>query len=158
LLTGSPLMYTMTMFDLIPNPGVLPTEAAPHEGQEVFLRVDGLPPYKDLHASIRNPVHRHYARFVALRLAAEKAMNGRAWSCGAISLSITANVPKFDKNKKLYDYLGGIMDTLDGSHGEHFTYLPICFQDDCQVISARCEVVDSQETYYEVRIRFGSNE
>jgi len=85
-------------------------------------------------------------------------MNGRAWSCGAISLSITANVPKFDKNKKLYDYLGGIMDTLDGSHGEHFTYLPICFQDDCQVISARCEVVDSQETYYEVRIRFGSNE
>lgn len=50
------------------------------------------------------------------------------------------------------------MDTLDGSHGEHFTYLPICFQDDCQVILARCDVIDSQEAYYEVNIRFDSNE
>ncbi len=47
------------------------------------------------------------------------------------------------------------MDTLDGSH---FTYLPICFQDDCQVILARCKVIESQEPYYEVLIRFGSNE
>ena len=146
------------MIDLIPNPGVLPTEAAPRDGQEIFLRVDGLPPYRDLHASIRNPRHRHYARFVALRHAATKAMNGRACSCGAIALSFTAHVSNFDKNKKLNDYLGGVMDTLDGSHGEYFTYLPVCFQDDCQVISARCKVIDSQEPYDEAAIRFGSNE
>lgn len=83
-------------------------------------------------------------------------MNGRAWSCGTISLSFTAHISDFDKNKKLNDYLAGIMDTLDGSHGERFTYLPICFQDDCQVNSAQCEVVDSQEPYYEVIIRFES--
>lgn len=85
-------------------------------------------------------------------------MNGRAWSCGAVTLSFTAHVPNFDKNKKLNDYLGGIMDTLDGSHGEHFTYLPICFQDDCQVISTRCKVISSKDPYYEVTIRFDSNE
>lgn len=146
------------MFDLTPNPGVLPTEAAPRDGQEIFLRVDGLPPYKDEHASIRNPVHRHHARFVALRGAATKAMNGRAWSGGPITLLFTAHVSKFDRNKKLNDYLGGIMDTLDGSHGEQFTYLPICFQDDCQVVSARCKVTDSPEPYYEVSIRFDSDE
>ena len=50
------------------------------------------------------------------------------------------------------------MDKLDGSHGENFTYLPICFQDDCQVTSARCKVMGSQEPYYEVNIRFDSNE
>jgi len=55
------------------------------------------------------------------------------------------------------DYLGGIMDTLDGSHGEPFTYLPICFQDDCQVISVRWEVADSQEPYYELIVRFDSD-
>jgi len=85
-------------------------------------------------------------------------MNGRAWSSGAITLSFTAHASNFDKNKKLNDYLGGIMDKLDGSHGENFTYLPICFQDDCQVTSARCKVMGSQEPYYEVNIRFDSNE
>ncbi len=158
MMNQSILVCKRRMIDLIPNPGVHPTKAAPRKGQEIFLRVYGLPPYKDLHASILNPVHRHYARFVALHHAATKAMNGRAWSCGAITLSFTAHVSNFDKNKKLNDYLGGIMDTFDGSHGEHFTYLPICFQDDCQVISARCEVIDSHEPYYEVNIRFDSNE
>lgn len=50
------------------------------------------------------------------------------------------------------------MDTLDGSHGEHFTYLPICFQDDCQVKSVQCQVVDSQEPNSEVSTRFDSPE
>jgi len=41
--------------------------------------------------------------------------------------------PGFEKGKGLVDYVGGIEDTLDGSHGFTFTYLPIVFQDDCQV-------------------------
>ena len=49
------------------------------------------------------------------------------------------------------------METLDGNHGEPFTYLPICFQDDCQVILVRWEVADSQEPYYELIVRFDSD-
>jgi hypothetical protein len=143
------------MFKLIPNPGVLPIKPAPRKGQQVSMRVRGMPPYKDLRASIRNPAHRIYARFVALREAAITAMAGRAWSNGAITLSLTIYAASFEKNRMLNDYLAGVMDTLDGSHGDAFTYLPICFQDDCQVCSAHCRILTSQQVFYEVKIHFG---
>ena len=68
------------MLKLDPNPGVLPIKPAPSRGEKLSFRIDGLPPYKELRASIRNPKHRHYSRFVALREAAISAMDGRAWS------------------------------------------------------------------------------
>jgi hypothetical protein len=146
------------MFKLVPDPGVLPTKPAPRNGEKVLLRLDGLPPYKELRASIRNPQHRYYSRFVSLRQAAIKAMDGRAWSNGAVTLSLFVHAPNFDKNKTLVDYLGGVFDTLDGSHGYHFTYLPICFQDDCQVSSGRTRFLPSPETFYEIEIQFDSDD
>ena len=142
------------MFKLIPNPGILPTKPSPCQGQEISFRVDGLPPYKDVHSSIRNPVHRIHSRFVALRDVATKEMAGRAWSDGAVSLSLTIHATDFEKNRTLNDYLACVLDTLDGSHGEAFTFLPICFQDDSQVCSADCRIFDSQEQFYEIVIRF----
>lgn len=145
------------MFKLIPDPGVLPTKPAPRKGEKIFIRVDGLPPYKELRASIRNPNHRRYSRFIALRTAGIKAMAGRAWSKGAIAISLTIHATKLDGNKTIADYTSGVLDTLDGSHGESFTYLPVCFQDDCQVNSCRASFVESFESFYAVEIHFDSD-
>ena len=46
------------------------------------------------------------------------------------------------------------MDTLDGSHGPSFTYLPIVYQDDCQVAAALTRLVTSEFTEYQIRITF----
>ena len=60
------------------DPGVLPTKPPPEPGATLHIAVDGLPPYKDVNASIRNPKHKIYSRFVALREAAIREMDGRA--------------------------------------------------------------------------------
>ena len=52
------------------------------------------------------------------------------------------------KNRTLNDYLGGVMDSLDGSHGPSFTYLPIIYEDDCRVASCRTQFVKSEEERY----------
>jgi hypothetical protein len=142
------------MFKAIPNLGQIPTKGAPSFGHEISISVEGLPPYKDLHASIRNTKHRHHPRFVALRHAATEAMDGRCWSTEAIALWISVFTPGLDKNKNLSDDLGGITDTLDGTHGKSFTYLSVCFQDDCQVSSAGIASFDSGTPHYEIRIQF----
>ena len=46
------------------------------------------------------------------------------------------------------------MDTLDGSSGFTFTYLPIAFEDDCQVCECHNQFVESSETFYEIEIEF----
>jgi len=121
---------------LCPDPGYVPTRTAPKRGEKIVIRVLGFPPFKELRASLRNPCHRHYSRFVGLRKAATKVMRGRKWSDGPILLRFSMFAPSFEKGKTLNDYLAGVLDTLDGSHGFHFTYLPIVFQDDCQVCKA----------------------
>jgi len=68
------------------DPGPLPTLPAPTAGQTVAIEVEGPPPYKDMRFSIRNPRHRHHARFSALRAAAIRAMGGRSWYAGAVGL------------------------------------------------------------------------
>jgi hypothetical protein len=146
------------MFKLEPNPGVLPTRPAPCKGEKLYIRVDGLPPYKELRASIRNLKHRHHSRFVALRDAAIAAMDGRAWSIDAIKITLVIHAPNLDKDKMIADYLSGVLDTVDGSHGESFTYLPVCFQDDCQVVSCRTEHFQSSEPFYELEICFELDE
>jgi hypothetical protein len=52
------------------------------------------------------------------------------------------------------DYMAGVEDTLDGCHGFGFTYLPIAFEDDQQVVEARTRVVDSTDDRYEVTVTF----
>ena len=51
-------------------------------------------------------------------------------------------------------YVSGVMDTLDGSHGPGFTYLPIVYQDDCQVVLGEFHYIQSDETRYEVLLTF----
>jgi len=97
------------------------------------LRLDGFPPYKDLRFSIRNVRHKANDRFVALRLAAIQAMGGRAAYRGSVGLALHMNAPGYEKNKILLDYVAGVMDSLDGSHGAEFTYLPVVYEDDCKV-------------------------
>jgi hypothetical protein len=46
----------------------------------------------------------------------------------------------------------GIMDTLDGSCGSGFTYLPIVFEDDCQVASFKIDFEKSEDTWYSLEI------
>jgi hypothetical protein len=46
------------------------------------------------------------------------------------------------------------MDTLDGSSGQTFTYLPIVFQDDCQVREAQASWVKGPEHSYRIEITF----
>jgi hypothetical protein len=120
----------------------------------VSIRLDGLPPYKDKRFSIRNTRHKIHSRFAALRQAAIKAMAGRAPYRGAIGLDLDMHAMKFEKRRSLTDYVGGVMDTLDGSHGVEFTYLPVVYEDDGQVASARSAFHASGGSFYELTIHF----
>ena len=68
-------------------------------------------------------------------------MGGRAPFRGAVGLDLNMHAPVFEKSKSLVDYVGGIMDSLDGSHGVEFTYLPIVYEDDCQVASGQSRFI-----------------
>ncbi len=135
-----------------PDPGPLPSLPAPRRGETVEITVDGKPPYKDYHFSIRNPKHPKHQSFLMLRHEAIKAMAGRRWYDGPIAIAFTFYGSQLEK--ALVDYLGGIMDTLDGSHGFTFTYLPIVYQDDYQVVSGGWRFVESAETKYSLKITF----
>jgi hypothetical protein len=84
-------------------------------------------------------------------------MSGRAWYFGPVAMSITLSAPSFENGKKLLDYVDGIQDALDGSSGCEFTYLPIVFEDDCQVVDGRSRFIETEDISYEVVIDFLSN-
>lgn len=130
----------------------MPTRQPPASGDVVVIECEGQPPPKDIRASIRNASHPHHARFAHLRERAIAAMGGRRWSDGAIRLDVTMRAPELDRS--IDDYTGGIEDTLDGSHGLTFTFLPICFQDDCQVCDGRSRFVHDDTASYTVRVEF----
>ena len=136
------------------HPGVLPSKPSPQPGDTIGFALPGLPPYKDTHFSIRNQKHKIHPRFVALREEATRAMGGRAPFRGSIQLDIMVWAPRLDTTHTLLDYTSGIMDTLDGSHGPSFTYLPIAYEDDCQVCSLRQELLADTIAHYEVRLTF----
>ena len=81
-------------------------------------------------------------------------MRGRAWSRGAIQLEVEINAPALHKGRWLNDYVDGVMDTLDGSHGVAFTYLPVVYEDDCQVCVCRYKFTKSTLERYRVRVVF----
>jgi hypothetical protein len=116
--------------------------------------VDGFPPYKDEHFSIRNPRHKIYHRFKALRHAAIRVMNGHAPYRGPVKLEFDLHAPAFEPRRVLLDYIGGIQDTLDGSHGAEFTYLPVVYEDDCQVCVASSTLIRDSTVFYQLRITF----
>lgn len=143
------------MNELLPyDHGVFPTKPPPEPGDTLLLDIEGLPPYKDTHYSIRNPKHKVFSRFAALRKFAIEAMASRAFFKGAVSLEFEMRAPSFEKGRSLMDYMGGIMDTLDGSHGLSFTYLPIMYEDDCQVCVSESRLVRDEHACYSLRVTF----
>jgi hypothetical protein len=50
--------------------------------------------------------------------------------------------------------MGGIMDTLDGSCGLTFTYLPIVYQDNSQITSSRSEFFKAEQERYRLAVNF----
>ena len=81
-------------------------------------------------------------------------MDGRAWYFGAIALDMTIFGPTHLDRWRLNDYMGGVMDTLDGSSGQTFTYLPIVYQDDCQVCEIASDWIEHPQNSYRLEILF----
>jgi hypothetical protein len=136
------------------NPGAMPKAVAPTKGDHIAFDVKGLPPYKQIRQSVRNVNHPRYDSFVALRTAATRAMRGRAWYFGPIGLDLIIYAPRLHEGCSVRDYASGIMDTLDGSCGSTFTYLPMVYQDDCQVVDGESRFVTAEEERYRLEIRF----
>ena len=136
------------------DPGILPTKPSPLPGEHLQLELDGLPPIKDRNKSIRNRTHPLHGRFLALRRAATTAMADRAWVFGRVRLQLVVRSAEHEDHYGLNDYLGGVMDTLDGSSGRTFTFLPIVYEDDCQVWGSETRWEESSKTNYSLRVLF----
>ncbi len=141
-------------FKIFPDPGKLPTRPPPKVGERIVINLPGMPPRKQRHRSCRNPAHPHYDRFVLLREAATEAMASRQWFLGAVGLDFIMFGPELLRWDIVNEYLGGIMDTLDGSHGPNFTYLPIVYQDDAQVSAGKSLFRQAPEYSYKLAIEF----
>lgn len=141
-------------FSLFPDPGPIPTLPPPRPGEVIEITGVGYPPKKDRSFSIRNVRHGKYRAFVDLRRKAIEAMDGRAWYDGPVELDFTLYSPTFTPYYEVTRYAGGVMDTLDGSHGPTFTYLPVVYQDDCQVVVGSGHYVESNDTWYKIKITF----
>ena len=75
-------------------------------------------------------------------------MAGRAWIVGPVRIEFVLCAPGFESGKVLLDYVSGIEDTVDGSSGYTFTYLPIVIEDDCQICQCKARLVVSKEVSY----------
>ncbi len=141
--------------DIIPyDPGPLPSDRAPRSGESIELKLQGWPPWKDVHFSIRNISHRDHGRFCELRKAAIRAMRGRAWYRGPIRLFLRVQGPSLEPHRSLNDYADGVCDTLGGGHGTTFTYLPLVYEDDCQVCSIEARFLEAEQPSFTVCIEF----
>lgn len=136
------------------SPGALPTKPAPQRGERLIIEVSGLPPYKEVRRSIRNATHPIHPLFVDLRRAATRAMAGRAWYRGPVRLDLTICSRRLHQGRSVLDYMSGVMDTLDGSHGFSFTYLPIVYEDDAQVTDSQCRLQFSDHQHYRLIVEF----
>ena len=136
------------------NPGLLPNKPAPKPGESILIEVAGLPPVKDIKLSIRNKKHKFHQRFTSLRNSATKAMDGRAWTFDEVDINLVIRSPEKPTIQGHSEFLGGIFDTLDGSSGFTFTYLPIVFEDNSQVSSCNLNWERSYESSYSVHIIF----
>jgi hypothetical protein len=76
-------------------------------------------------------------------------MASRRWWTGAVELDLMIHTNR-DLDLDLYLYLGGVYDTLDGSHGPSFTFLPILYQDDGQICNSRTCSHLASTNYYTV--------
>ena len=70
--------------------------------------MEGYPPKKDTHFSIRNVRHRKYHAFLALRKKAIEAMGGMAWYEGLLSMEFTLYAPDHCNWVEMLEYAGGL--------------------------------------------------
>lgn len=136
------------------DPGPLPSRPAPKAGERLELAIDGWPPWKDQHFSIRNARSPQFLAFVALRQAAIQQMDGKAWYLGPVSATLVLQGPVAPLNKRIDRYAAGVADTLDGGHGRTFTYLPVVFEDDCQIVSWDIQFRPSPTPRYRLTFEF----
>ena len=130
--------------------GPLPTRPPPGPGERLLLEMEGRPPIKTYGRSMRNVTSSQRSRFMALRRAAIAAMDGRRWYDGPIGLDLVYHGP----TNRMLDFGAGIMDTLGGSHGPSFIYLPIVYLDDGQVAAWHWEYLPSDSERYTLTIIF----
>lgn len=137
--------------------GPLPTLPPPNAGERLHLELEGRPPEKTIGRSVRNPTSPQRERFMALRRAAIDAMTGRKWYEGGVRVDLLYLSPEHGGVIGPHDYSGGVLDTIGGSHGFTFIYLPIVYLDDSQVVQStlRRELAPSER--YEVEIEFLRN-
>ena len=80
-------------------------------------------------------------------------MGGRACYEGAVRLDLIIR-GDLEPGLDLLNYAGGVMDTLGGSHGFTFTFLPIVYEDDCQVRLGSFHLTYADEPSYKLRLEF----
>jgi len=81
-------------------------------------------------------------------------MDGRACYMGAVALDLVVYGPELHKGRKISDYAARVEDTIDGSSGSTFTYLPIVIQDDCQAVSWSMRYTKAAEARYCLLVKF----
>ena len=81
-------------------------------------------------------------------------MDGRAPYRGIVGLELTMFCMERFHWEALNEFMGGVMDTLDGSHGPTFTYLPIVYEDDCQVSMNSVGSRPSRNEFYQLKVTF----
>lgn len=80
-------------------------------------------------------------------------MAGRKWYEGAVALALTYWAPDPSGLLNHY-YVDGVMDTLGGSHGPTFIYLPVVYLDDCQVSRISTRALQGPTARYEIDVEF----
>lgn len=103
---------------------------------------------------MRNARSAERPRFQALRDAAILAMDAHKWHEGPLDIDLTYWSPA-PPGVLDNEYLSGVMDTLGGSHGRSFIFLPTVYLDDCQVDSCtvRAVVADTESYRLELTLR-----
>jgi hypothetical protein len=133
--------------------GPLPVLPAPKPGEVLSLNLSGMPPEKTTGRSMRNAASPQRVKFMLLRDAAIAAMGGRKWYEGAVAIELKYRAPS-PAPVLQQRFLDGVMDTLGGSHGPSFIYLPIVYLDDCQVAQATVMAEVGAVPVYEVHVEF----
>lgn len=127
-------------------------ERQPTEDEEIVFEVMGLPPKKAL-VPIGAKRHRHHKRFLALREAAETAMNGRAPLDGPMFLAVVLPPEEQRSESGPHEaYAEAVAESLTSINGEGCSYPAIVFIDDTQIEELMVGIKPFNDERYQVRI------
>jgi hypothetical protein len=129
------------------DPGALPTRPAPLKGDVIRIEVQGLPPPKTISA-VDPQCKPSNAHIIHGTETCCDCRDGRSRLGFRSSRAEYYAVWSVDSGL----YMGGVMDTLDSSSGTTFTYLPIVFEDDCQVVQSEVKRQDYPTNKYIIEV------